>query len=89
MLLPIGALIARYARAFDPAWFYIHAIFQLLGFACIVVGVITGVELAKTLQPEHLGAHRGLGFFLLILATLQVHPTSFPMALPVRKVKIQ
>lgn len=72
LLLPVGAMVARYARGFDPAWFYIHVTFQILGFACIVAGVATGIELAKDLKPDHLQTHRGLGLFLFFLAILQV-----------------
>ncbi|KAG0591176.1 hypothetical protein KC19_1G155900 [Ceratodon purpureus] len=72
LLLPVGAMVARYARGFDPAWFYVHVTFQILGFACIIAGVATGIQLAKDFQPEHLQAHRGLGLFLFVLAILQV-----------------
>lgn len=72
VLLPIGAMVARYARGFDPAWFYSHIAFQILGYGCIIAGVATGVDVAKLAQPDQLNAHRGLGIFLLALATLQV-----------------
>jgi len=72
LLLPIGALVARYARSFETAWFYTHISFQLVGFVCIIGGVVTGIELAKGFQHDRLSAHRGLGFFLFALAFLQV-----------------
>ena len=65
-------MVARYTRGFDPTWFYIHTLFQIVGFLCIVAGVATGIELAKDFQPDHLAAHRGLGMFLFGLAILQV-----------------
>ena len=72
VLLPIGAMVARYARGFDPAWFYAHVGIQIVGFACIIAGVATGVQLTKEIQLVDLDAHRGLGIFLLVLAILQV-----------------
>ncbi|XP_024369632.1 cytochrome b561 and DOMON domain-containing protein At3g61750 isoform X2 [Physcomitrium patens] len=72
VLLPIGAIVARYAREYDPAWFYIHATFQLIGFIFIIAGVATGVALAKDVEVPGLNGHKGLGLFLLILAILQV-----------------
>ncbi|KAG0578667.1 hypothetical protein M758_4G037300 [Ceratodon purpureus] len=72
LLLPIGAMVARYGRGFDPAWFYTHIAFQITGFACIIAGVATGVELTKDIQPKQLNGHRGLGIFIFALAILQV-----------------
>jgi len=72
LLLPIGAMVARYARGFDPAWFYSHIVFQILGYGCIIAGIVTGVDVAKQVQADQLDAHRGLGIFLLVLASLQV-----------------
>lgn len=72
VLLPIGAIVARYAREYDPAWFYIHATFQIIGFIFIIAGVATGVALAKDVEVPGLNGHKGLGLFLLILAILQV-----------------
>ena len=77
VLLPIGAMLARYARDFDPAWFYLHVTFQLTGFVFIVAGVATGIILAKSIQTPGLDGHRGLGLFLFTLTILQVrrpHP---------------
>lgn len=72
VMLPVGALIARYARSFDPAWFYIHITFQLIGFACIIGGIVTGLGLVKDFPSDKLDAHRGLGFFIFGLAVLQI-----------------
>lgn len=65
-------MVARYGRGFDPAWFYTHIAFQITGFACIIAGVATGVELTKDIQPKQLNGHRGLGIFIFALAILQV-----------------
>jgi hypothetical protein len=72
VLLPIGAMVARYARGFDPAWFYLHATFQMIGFIFVIAGVATGVSLAKDIDVKGLDGHKGLGIFLLLLAILQV-----------------
>lgn len=77
VLLPIGAMVARYARGFDPAWFYLHATFQIIGFIFIIAGVATGVNLAKQIDVPGLKNHKGLGIFLFILAILQVFPDGF------------
>lgn len=72
--MPIGAMVARYARDYDPAWFYIHVTFQIIGFIFIIAGVATGVNLTKSIDTPGLNGHRGLGLFLFILAILQVCP---------------
>ena len=72
LLLPIGALIARYARAWDPAWFYTHLTVQLVGFLFLLVALGTGVELAHNIQPKGYDTHAGFGFFIFGLAILQV-----------------
>ncbi|KAG0581135.1 hypothetical protein KC19_4G227300 [Ceratodon purpureus] len=72
VLLPIGAMVARYAKSFDPAWFYIHITFQTIGFIFIIAGLATGVDIAKTIDVPRLNGHKGLGFFLFTLAILQV-----------------
>jgi hypothetical protein len=72
LLLPVGAMVARYARALDPCWFYTHIAFQVVGFACVIAGVATGVDIAKYRMPDQLDAHRGLGIFIFVLAILQV-----------------
>ena len=72
VLLPIGAMVARYARDYDPAWFYIHVTFQMIGFIFIIAGVATGVHLANSIDTPGLAGHKGLGIFLFLLAILQV-----------------
>lgn len=69
-------MVARYAKSFDPAWFYIHITFQVIGFLFIIAGLATGVDLAKTIDVPRLNGHKGLGFFLFTLAILQVCPYS-------------
>jgi len=71
VLLPIGAIIARYCRQWDPAWFYLHVGFQVSGFIFGVAGVVLGVTLYNKLTAT-VHAHRGLGIFILVLAIFQV-----------------
>lgn len=72
ILLPIGVLFARYAKSLDPAWFYIHITFQMIGFIFVIAGLGTGVSLANEINVHGLAGHKGLGFFLFALAILQV-----------------
>lgn len=71
VLLPIGAIIARYCRQWDPAWFYLHIGFQVSGFIFGVAGVVLGVSLYNKLAAA-VDAHRGIGIFILVLGIFQV-----------------
>jgi hypothetical protein len=75
ILIPMGAMIARYLRVFeaaDPAWFYAHIACQISGYALGVGGWGLGLKLGSesvglTYQP-----HRNIGIAIFALATLQV-----------------
>ncbi|ONM39300.1 Cytochrome b561 and DOMON domain-containing protein [Zea mays] len=71
VLLPIGAIVARYCRRWDPLWFYLHAGIQFVGFILGLAGVVAGVSLYSKIQAD-VPAHRGLGIFVLVLAILQI-----------------
>ncbi|KAK1268642.1 hypothetical protein QJS04_geneDACA022768 [Acorus gramineus] len=71
VLLPIGAIIARYFRQHDPLWFYLHTIIQFSGFIIGLAGVVTGIALYDKLHADVL-SHRALGIFVLVLGILQV-----------------
>ena len=71
VLLPIGAIIARYCRGWDPLWFYLHGGIQFGGFILGLAGVVAGVSLYGKIQAD-VPAHRGLGIFVLVLGILQV-----------------
>ena len=71
VLLPIGAIVARYFKRSDPLWYYIHAVIQLIGFLIGLAGVVAGVALYDKLHAD-VSAHRGLGIFILVLGILQV-----------------
>ncbi|KAG5232137.1 cytochrome b561 and DOMON domain-containing protein [Salix suchowensis] len=71
ILMMIGAIVARYFREWDPAWFYVHACAQSLGFLLGVAGVICGLVLEHRLGVD-VSTHKGLGIFILVLGCLQV-----------------
>jgi hypothetical protein len=71
ILMPIGAIVARYFRRMDPLWFYLHVSLQFVGFIIGLAGVVAGVALYSKIQAD-IPAHRGLGIFVLFLGILQV-----------------
>lgn len=75
VLIPTGAIIARYLRTFksaDPAWFYLHVACQLSGYSVGVAGWATGLKLGKDSEGVQHTAHRNIGIALFCVATLQV-----------------
>lgn len=71
ILLPIGAIIARYCKQWDPLWYYLHTIIQLIGFVIGLAAVVTGKLLFDELHAT-VYSHRGIGIFVLVLGILQV-----------------
>lgn len=71
LILPVGAIIARYFRHKDPLWLYLHAIIQFVGFTFGLSTVILGLQLYSKMHA-HIQAHRGIGIFALVLSILQV-----------------
>ncbi|CAA2960960.1 cytochrome b561 and DOMON domain-containing At3g07570-like [Olea europaea subsp. europaea] len=71
ILMPIGVLVARHMRQWDPIWFYSHSIIQSFGFVLGVAGVICGIVLEDRLGAN-VNKHKGLGIFILTLGCLQV-----------------
>ncbi|KAH7683010.1 Cytochrome b561 and DOMON domain-containing protein [Dioscorea alata] len=75
ILLPIGAMIARFLKAFRPkdtSWFHLHVSCQLIGYAVGVTGWATGLSLGSKSERVEYTTHRNLGIALFSLATLQV-----------------
>lgn len=75
ILIPLGAIIARYVKVFevaDPAWFYMHVSCQLMGYAIGVAGWATGLNLGKESKGVTYTTHRNIGIAIFALATLQV-----------------
>ncbi|PKU73280.1 Auxin-induced in root cultures protein 12 [Dendrobium catenatum] len=75
ILMPIGAIIARYMRVFksaDPAWFYLHVACQCSAYIVGVAGWGTGLKLGSDSKGITYDSHRDIGIALFSLATLQV-----------------
>ncbi len=81
LLLPIGALLARYCRAWDPIWFYLHVTFQIIGFMFVIAGIGTGLVLSKRVRPSRFYTHQALGITVFFLACLQVKKKPILLAL--------
>ncbi|KAI3907347.1 hypothetical protein MKW98_010697 [Papaver atlanticum] len=75
ILMPVGAIAARYLRVFnsmDPAWFYIHIATQTSAYIIGVAGWATGLKLGSESSGIQHNAHRNIGIALFVLGTLQV-----------------
>ncbi|KAL0579718.1 hypothetical protein V5O48_002282 [Marasmius crinis-equi] len=74
ILLPVGALIARYARTFTRSWFPIHLAFQLfIAGPVIFTGWYYGWKTANELGFPHFSdPHEKMGLSLLILYVVQL-----------------
>ncbi|KAI9110021.1 hypothetical protein K1719_019062 [Acacia pycnantha] len=71
LILPVGAIIARYFRHKDPLWFYLHSVIQFVGFGFGLATFLLGLQLYNKMQA-HVPAHRGIGIFVFTLSILQV-----------------
>ncbi|KAM7498408.1 hypothetical protein LguiA_022822 [Lonicera macranthoides] len=75
ILLPLGAIAARYLKVFksaDPAWFYIHVVCQCSAYIVGVAGWATGLKLGSDSTGIQYNTHRNIGITLFCLGTLQV-----------------
>jgi len=75
VLIPVGAIIARYLRVFesaDPAWFYLHIACQCSGYILGVAGWGLGLKLGSESAGLTYQPHRSIGIAIFCLATLQV-----------------
>ncbi|XP_002962230.2 cytochrome b561 and DOMON domain-containing protein At5g35735 [Selaginella moellendorffii] len=75
ILLPIGAMSARYLRSFewaDPTWFYLHVACQTLGYILGVVGWAIGLRLGSDSVGVRYNTHRNIGITMFVFGTLQV-----------------
>jgi hypothetical protein len=72
LLLPAGALLARYFRTFSHKWFQGHWIVQFaLGGSVIFIGVILGIQsvaLSGSLHLDDIHKRWGIAIFVLYLA---------------------
>ncbi|KAL2245879.1 cytochrome b561 and DOMON domain-containing protein At5g47530-like [Sesamum indicum] len=75
IMMPIGAMAARYLKVFkvaNPAWFYLHITCQSSAYIMGVVGWGLGLKLGHDSPGVQGTAHRNIGITLFILATIQV-----------------
>lgn len=75
VLMPMGAMVARYLKVFksaNPAWFYVHVVCQTSAYAVGVAGWATGLKLGSDSTGIKYTAHRNIGIILFAFATLQV-----------------
>ncbi|KAI3698195.1 hypothetical protein L6452_31307 [Arctium lappa] len=75
IMMPLGALMARYIRVFqsaDPAWFYLHVTCQTSAYIIGVAGWATGIRLGSQSPGIQFTTHRLIGIILFCVATLQV-----------------
>ncbi|XWS46231.1 hypothetical protein CRYUN_Cryun14cG0046700 [Craigia yunnanensis] len=71
LILPAGAIIARYLKHKDPLWYYLHAGIQFLGFILGLAAVLLGIQLYRSMNAD-IPAHRGIGILVLVLSILQI-----------------
>lgn len=69
--MPIGAIVARYFRQWDPIWFYSHMAIQIFGFLFGLVGFVLGFVVKDFLRAQ-VTHHKNIGILILILGCLQV-----------------
>nr|GEY26815.1 cytochrome b561 and DOMON domain-containing protein At5g47530-like [Tanacetum cinerariifolium] len=75
IMMPLGAITARYLRVFqsaDPAWFYLHVTCQTSAYIIGVAGWATGIRLGSQSPGIQFTSHRVIGIILFCVATLQV-----------------
>ncbi|CAI9089329.1 OLC1v1023888C1 [Oldenlandia corymbosa var. corymbosa] len=80
ILIPLGAIIARYVKLYpsaDPAWFYLHIGCQVSAFLIGAVGFFTGISLGKKSPGITHTAHMVIGSLIFGLATVQILAASF------------
>ncbi|KAL6566000.1 hypothetical protein OROHE_005055 [Orobanche hederae] len=71
LILPLGAIIARYLKHNERLWYYLHVGFQFVGFLLGVAAVAVGLTLENKLHA-FIPAHKGIGIFVFVLTILQV-----------------
>ncbi|CAN0897497.1 Cytochrome b561 and DOMON domain-containing protein At5g47530, partial [Linum grandiflorum] len=74
IMMPIGAIIARYLKVFksaNPAWFYLHVACQLSAYIVGVAGWGTGLKLGSESAGIQYSKHRNIGITLFCFGTLQ------------------
>ncbi|KAJ9563415.1 hypothetical protein OSB04_008575 [Centaurea solstitialis] len=71
LILPYGAIVARYFKHKDPLWYYLHVAFQFVGFIFAVATGFLGLSMYNRFG-FHAPAHKGIGITAIVLSVLQV-----------------
>ncbi|GMH21747.1 hypothetical protein Nepgr_023589 [Nepenthes gracilis] len=71
LILPVGAIVARFLKHKEPLWYYLHTVIQFAGFLIALAGVVIGQALYNHMHADA-AAHRGIGYFALTLSILQI-----------------
>eukprot|EP00245_Coleochaete_scutata_P017231 TRINITY_DN834_c0_g1_i1.p1 TRINITY_DN834_c0_g1~~TRINITY_DN834_c0_g1_i1.p1 ORF type:complete len:951 (-),score=143.11 TRINITY_DN834_c0_g1_i1:668-3520(-) len=71
ILIPVGALLARHGKSYDPAWYYGHITVQSSGFLLGVAGFATGIVLHNRSKVQRT-THFALAITILVLSVLQI-----------------
>ncbi|KAM0024989.1 putative cytochrome b561 and DOMON domain-containing protein [Helianthus debilis subsp. tardiflorus] len=74
VMMPLGAMAARYLKVFkaaNPAWFYIHVTCQASAYIIGVAGWATGLKLGSDSTGIQYDTHRNIGIALFTLGTIQ------------------
>ncbi|KAG8365038.1 hypothetical protein BUALT_Bualt18G0061400 [Buddleja alternifolia] len=74
ILMPVGAMAARYLKVFkstNSAWFYIHVTCQSSAYIVGVAGFVTGMKLGRSSPGVVHTIHRNIGITLFVIGTLQ------------------
>ncbi|XP_071701410.1 cytochrome b561 and DOMON domain-containing protein At3g07570-like [Rutidosis leptorrhynchoides] len=71
VLLPIGAMIARYLKHLGSYWFYAHSSIQLSGFIIGLSGIISGLVLNDRIDIN-VAKHKAIGLIVITLGCLQI-----------------
>ncbi|PWA40911.1 cytochrome b561/ferric reductase transmembrane with DOMON related domain-containing protein [Artemisia annua] len=71
IILPYGAIVARYFKHKDPLWYYLHVVFQFIGFIFAVASGFVGLNMYNKFSFQA-PAHKGIGITAIVLSVLQV-----------------
>jgi hypothetical protein len=71
ILMPIGIMMARYFKKYDPFWFYAHISIQGAGFLLGVAGIIIGFNLNDD-GLNNIDVHKAIGIIILVFGALQI-----------------
>ncbi|KAJ4833481.1 hypothetical protein Tsubulata_008073 [Turnera subulata] len=80
ILMPIGAILARYLKVFKsvkvfsvhPAWYDLHRACQIIAFCLGVAGWGIGIKLGSVSRGINFSKHKKIGIALLCMAAVQV-----------------